>query len=150
MSEREQPEQALIVLKSDALDRDLEDEILSRIQDAGLEIVRLETVDADRELIAEHYREHQGKAFYPPLVDYMTDTVLAGIVEGDDAAARMRELAGDTEPVSADAGTIRGDLGDDSYEQADAEDRALRNLVHASEPGAAERELALWSDHRDE
>lgn len=44
----------------------------------------------------------------------------------------------------ADEGTIRGDLGDDSYEATDQEDRALRNLVHASEPGDAEEELHLW------
>jgi len=78
------------MLKPDAIDRGLEDEILSRIQDAGLEIVRLETVDADRELIADHYREHRRKPFYDNLVDYMSDTVLAGIVEGADTGTGRR------------------------------------------------------------
>nr|WP_079980319.1 nucleoside-diphosphate kinase [Halorhabdus tiamatea] len=56
----------------------------------------------------------------------------------------MRDTAGDTEPVSADEETIRGDLGDDSYEAADQEGRALQDLVHASEPDIAEGELRLW------
>jgi len=50
----------------------------------------------------------------------------------------------DEEPMSADEGTIRGDLGDDSYEAADQESRALQNLMHVSEPDDAEDELRLW------
>ncbi|CCQ33875.1 hypothetical protein HTIA_1751 [Halorhabdus tiamatea SARL4B] len=46
--------------------------------------------------------------------------------------------------MSADEETIRGDLGDDSYEAADQEGRALQDLVHASEPDIAEGELRLW------
>jgi nucleoside-diphosphate kinase len=48
------------------------------------------------------------------------------------------------EPVSADEGTIRGDLGDNSYEAAEQEGRALQNLVHASELDNTEDELRLW------
>jgi nucleoside-diphosphate kinase len=139
-------DRTLIVLKPDALERDLVDKILSRIEDEGLEIARIEDVNADRDLIKEHYEDHQNDYYYEPLVDWMSDQVIAGIVEGDDAAQRMRDLAGDTEPVSAEPGTIRGDLGHDSYAAADSEDRALHNLIHTAEPGDAEDELALWFD----
>lgn len=139
-------DRTLILLKPDALERDLVGEILRRIEAAGMTIERLETVDADRSLIEAHYADHSEKDWYPALVDWMTDRVIAGVVTGDGAARRMRALAGDTEPASANPGTIRGDLGDDSYDRADSEGRALQNLVHAAEPEAAEEELALWFD----
>lgn len=134
----------LIVLKPDALEKNLIGEILRRIEAAGLEIARIETVDADRELIEAHYHEKRDEDWYPALVDWMTDTVIAGIVEGENVTKRMRQLAGDTKPASARPGTIRGDLSNDSYEKADAEDRPLHNVIHASEPGEAEEEIALW------
>lgn len=72
------------------------------------------------------------------------DRVIACIITRDNAVTAARDLIGDTEPAAADDGTIRGDLGDDSYEQADAENRGLRNLVHAAENRqAAEREIEL-------
>lgn len=74
----------------------------------------------------------------------MESKIHAAVVSGEDAASRLRDVAEDTEPVSVDEGTIRGDLGDDSYEAADQVDRALQNLVHASEPDGAEDELRLW------
>lgn len=138
------PDQTLTVLKPDALQRGLVGAVLQQIEQDGLRIRRLETVDADRELIEAHYAEHEGKAFYEPLIDFMTDRVISGIVEGENAAEQVRALAGATEPVSAEPGTIRGDLGSDSYEQADSAGRALQNLIHAAEPDKAERELALW------
>ena len=139
-----QADRTLIILKPDALQRGLIGEILRRIEQDGLTIHRIETVDADRNLIETHYQEHEDKNWYPALVNWMTNTVIAGIVEGDNAAERMRNLAGDTEPASAEPGTIRGDLGQDSYEQADSEGRPLHNLIHAAEPEAAADELALW------
>jgi len=68
---------------------------------------------------------------------------------GDAAVETARDLIGDTNPPDADDGTIRGDFGQDSMAQADREDRALRNVVHASEDAdAARREISLWfPDH---
>lgn len=134
----------LIILKPDALERGLIGEILRRIEAEEFRISRLKTVDADRELIEAHYHEKRDEDFFDALVDWMTDTVIAGIVEGPDAVKQVDGLAGDTEPDEADAGTIRGELADDSYAEADAEGRALRNLIHTADPGDAEEEIALW------
>ena len=137
-------DRTLIILKPDALQRNLIGEILHRIEQEGLTIHRLETVDADRELVETHYREHREEDYFEPLVEYMTGRVIAGIVEGDNAARRVRALAGHTEPDSAETGTIRGDLASDSFEAADREGRAVQNLIHAAEPDDAADELALW------
>ncbi|PGF14174.1 hypothetical protein CP556_24435 [Natrinema sp. CBA1119] len=107
-------------------------------------IERLETVDAEQEHIKAHYAEHEDKDFYDPLVDYMTDRVIVGIVECENEAERTKQLAGDTETASTAPGTIRGGLADDSYAEADAEGRALRNLIHTAEPADAEEEIILW------
>ncbi|MFY4812572.1 nucleoside-diphosphate kinase [Haloarcula sp. AONF1] len=84
--------------------------------------------------------------FYPSLVEYMLENpgVVAVEITGEDAVQRMRYPAWETEPASTEEGTIRGDLSSESYEQADEENQALRNLVHASEPGESHHELRLW------
>lgn len=133
----------LIILKPDTLKEGLVGEILRRIEEEEFRISRLKTVDADRDLIEAHYHEKQDEDFFDALVDWMADTVIAGIVEGPNAVEAVDRLAGDTEPDEADAGTIRGELADDSYAEADAEGRALRNLIHTRDPGAAEGEIAL-------
>jgi len=136
----------LVLLKPDARQRNLVGTILHRIEEHGLHLDMIQTVHPTEKLLADHYQEHTEKDFYPGLEQYMLEDpgVVAVKITGTDAVQLMRDLAGDTEPVSADEGTIRGDLGTDSYDQADAEDRGLRNLVHASELGDAQRELQLW------
>jgi len=80
------------------------------------------------------------------LVDYIAEkNCLAMVWEGNNAVANVRKLCGATIPTMAAAGTIRGDYSTDSPESANAEQRAINNLVHAS--GAldeAEREITLW------
>ena len=67
------------------------------------------------------------------------------IWEGAHAVEIVRKLVGGTEPRSTDVGSIRGDYVMDSYIMADSDDRAIRNLVHASgSVEEANKEIALW------
>jgi nucleoside-diphosphate kinase len=71
--------------------------------------------------------------------------VIAMAWQGAHAVGVVRKITGGTEPRSSDVGTIRGDWVLDSYEMADADNRSVRNLIHASGTVAeAEAELALW------
>lgn len=72
--------------------------------------------------------------------------VVAMIVSGPEGTVqKIRDLAGNTGPEFADKGTIRGDLGTDTYLKANTEKRAIENLIHASESAIeAEREIKLW------
>ena len=111
---------------------------------------RLELRYPEQHHVEKHYQEHQDKAFFEPLVEYLTDSpVVATVLSGTDAVNTTRRIIGDTDPATASAETIRGELGTDSMEQADAEGRALQNLVHASaDPADAAREISLWfPDH---
>jgi nucleoside-diphosphate kinase len=78
--------------------------------------------------------------------DYlMSGPVMPMVLTGADVIARTRAILGPTMPNLAPAGTIRGDLGDDTGPLATIEQRAVYNLVHASEDaGDAARETANW------
>ena len=73
--------------------------------------------------------------------------------EGNQAAAVIKKVVGSTEPATSDVGTVRGDYTVDSYAHAAVEDRAVRNLIHCTDPedGAeeAEREIALWMNEEE-
>ena len=138
----------LVLLKPDALCRNLVGTIISRFEHAGFDIADTTSTVPDESLLATHYEHLTEESYYPGLVEYMrSGLVIVLVLEGPNAVEEVRDLIGDTEPESADPGTIRGDLADDSYERADSEGRALYNLVHASEhPNAAEKEIDLWFD----
>jgi nucleoside-diphosphate kinase len=78
----------------------------------------------------------------------MQSPLVAMVWEGNKAGAVIKKLVGSTEPSTSDVGTIRGDYTVDSYSHAAYEDRAVRNLIHCTDPedGAeeAEREIGLW------
>lgn len=133
-------EETLVLVKPDGVARGLTGEILRRIEAKGYALVDIKLVEADRELLAAHYAEHQGKPFYEPLVEFMESGPIVAIrLAGNRVIEGFRSLAGATDPTAAAPGTIRGDL---------ARDWGLavqQNLVHGSDsPESAARELALW------
>ncbi len=126
-------ETTFVMLKPDALERNLIGEIVGRLERKGLRLKKIELRTVSKELAARHYAEHVEKPFYPKLEAYVTrGPVLATIWEGRQAVSVVRGLLGATDSSKAAAGTIRGDFGFDSTE----------NLVHASDsPESAEREI---------
>ena len=133
-------EQTLVLVKPDGVARNLTGEILRRIEAKGYQLVDIRLVHADRELLATHYAEHEGKPFYEPLIQFMESGPTVAIrVTGHRVIEGFRSLAGTTDPTTAAPGTIRGDLGRDWGLNVQ------QNLVHGSDsPDTAERELALW------
>jgi nucleoside-diphosphate kinase len=133
-------QRSLVLVKPDGVARGLTGEILRRIEAKGYTLVALDLRVPDRAVLAAHYAEHQGKAFFEPLVEFMgSGPVAALVIEGNRVIEGFRSLAGATEPTLAAPGTIRGDLGRDwglSVQQ---------NLVHGSDAvESATREIALW------
>ncbi|MDP1624827.1 MAG: nucleoside-diphosphate kinase [bacterium] len=80
------------------------------------------------------------------LRDYMASgPVIPMVLEGAHAVSIVRKLVGSTEPLSSDVGTIRGDFVLDSYTMSNDDERAVRNLIHASGSVAeAEQEIRHW------
>lgn len=130
-------ERSLVLIKPDAVARGYIGDILSRIERKGLSVAAMDMRTVTADVAAAHYAEHEGKPFYPGLIEFITATPLVALViEGTQAIAAFRQLAGGTDPVGkAVPGSIRGDLGLTTGE----------NLVHGSDsPESAEREIGIW------
>ncbi|WP_285724382.1 nucleoside-diphosphate kinase [Psychromicrobium xiongbiense] len=133
-------ERTLVLVKPDGVRRQLSGAILARIEAKGYTLASLKKVDASREVLEQHYAEHEGKPFYEPLVEFMlSGPVVAAIFEGERVIEGFRSLAGTTDPTTAAPGTIRGDYGRDWGE------KVQQNLVHGSDSvESAEREISIW------
>lgn len=126
-------QKTLVLVKPDALQRDLLGEVLTRFERKGLKIVALKFIHLTEELLDEHYAHLKDKPFFPDLKVFMMQTPVAAMVlEGLDCVEAVRKLVGATNPREADAGTIRADLSMN----------VPSNLVHASDsPEAAADEV---------
>ncbi|MBO0895896.1 MULTISPECIES: nucleoside-diphosphate kinase [Arthrobacter] len=133
-------ERTLVLIKPDGVKRNLSGAILARVEAKGYTLAELKKVNATREVLEEHYAEHEGKPFYEPLVEFMlSGPIVAAIFEGERVIEGFRSLAGTTDPTTAAPGTIRGDFG------RDWGTAVQQNLVHGSDsPESAEREIGIW------
>lgn len=136
----EQIERSLVIVKPDGYRRGLTGEVLRRIEAKGYTLVALQVMTPDRERLAQHYAEHEGKPFYEPLVEFMSSgPATFAIIEGQGCIPGFRSLAGATNPTEAAPGSIRGDLGRD-WGLA-----VQQNIVHGSDsPESAAREIGIW------
>lgn len=129
-------ERTLLIIKPDALQRGLAGAILARLERRGLKIVGLKLLHMDQAQASRLYAVHQGKPFFPGLIQYITSSpVLVALLEGTNAVQVVRKTMGATDPAQAEPGTIRGDL---SLEIG-------RNLVHGSDSlETAAREIPIF------
>jgi len=131
-------EKTLIILKPDAVQRQLTGRIISRLEEKGLQLVGCKFIRISPELAQKHYAVHKGKPFYEPLLQYITSgPVLVMVWQGPAVIAIARKLMGSTFGYEAEPGTIRGDFGGS---------RGF-NLVHGSDsPQSAQYEIKLYFD----
>lgn len=129
-------EKTFLMLKPDAIQRGLVGEVIGRFEKKGFKLVGLKIIHVDRALAEEHYKEHKGKSFFEPTVQYiMSSPVVAMIWEGKNVVATAREMMGATNPANANPGSIRGAYAMD----------ISRNVIHGSDSvESAEREIALY------
>lgn len=144
------PEQTLVLLKLDAIQRGLIGEVISRFEKAGLKITGIKMHLSNEEHAKKHYTEditkRRGEFVRNKLIRFLTEgPVIAMVLEGINAVEVVRKIVGGTEPRTALPGTIRGDYAHHSYDHADAKEIAIRNLVHASSSKKeAEDEINIW------
>ena len=101
-------EQTLSIVKPDAVERNLENRIISFFKEKNLKILKSKKVHITKEEAAEFYKVHQTKPFYQNLCNYLSSGPIAVIVlEGDDAVSRNRQIMGATDPLKAKEGTLR-------------------------------------------
>lgn len=134
-------QKTLVIIKPDAVSAGHTESILRMINDLeGVKVIDSKRVLLTREQVEQHYAEHREKPFFAPTVEFMTSgEVVTVIVQGRDAIARVRKLAGATNPANAEEGTIR-------YLFAKSIDA---NAIHTSDsPESAAREIALFFPER--
>ena len=129
-------ERTFIMIKPDGVSRGLVGEVIGRFERKGLNLTKLRMLTIDEELAHHHYAEHVDKAFFRELLSFITSgPVVAMEWRGEGAVSACRAVIGDTDPMKAGPGTIRGDYGL----------AVTQNIVHGSDsPESAERELGLF------
>lgn len=172
-------ERTLVLCKPDTVQRGLIGEIITRFEKKGLKIVALKMILPNKELAINHYdmpesdkiilgertiasyAERGQKLDKTPieiaedvqrrLIQYIcAGPIVAIVIEGAHAVAHVRKIRGATNPLSADIGSITADLSIDSYFLSDPDDRAIRNLVHASgSVEEANREIKIWFSDKE-
>jgi nucleoside-diphosphate kinase len=177
MEKHPSKERTLVIIKPDGIQRALIGEILSRYERLGLKLVAMKMVVPTAEQVEGHYtldpnwrritgektiKSYKDRGLTPPSEDpleitakilknlkkYLTaGPVICMVWQGAHAVELVRKVTGGTEPRTSAMGTIRGDFVPDSYVMSDTDDRAVRNLVHASGAvGEAEMEIPHWFD----
>lgn len=129
-------ERSLVLIKPDAMQRDLAGTIISRLENLGLKLVARKMLQTDKALAQRHYAIHKDKPFYDDLVNYISSApIIACVFEGEGAVEAIRKEMGATDPAQAEKGTVRGDFGLDIE----------KNSVHGSDSAAtAEAEIKLF------
>jgi nucleoside-diphosphate kinase len=129
-------ERTLIILKPDAVKKNISGEIICRLEKAGLRIAAIKKKLLTNEDAKAFYGVHKGKPFYEELALFMSEgPVIALVLEGEKAISRAREIMGATDPAKAAPGTIRHDFADNCQ----------RNAVHGSDsPESAAAEMPFF------
>ena len=101
-------EHTLSIIKPDAVERNLTEEIKSIFIKNGLKIINSKKIHISKEEAAEFYKVHQSKPFYNDLCAYLSSgPIFVMVLEGEDAVTKNRKLMGATNPKDAEPNTIR-------------------------------------------
>ncbi|MDD4358396.1 MAG: nucleoside-diphosphate kinase [Candidatus Pacebacteria bacterium] len=172
-------ERTFVIIKPDGIQRSLIGEIIGRFEKVGLKIAAMKFGYGNEEKFWQHYnkndewfqakgqmriksREDAGLPIEKPVIEYGKDIIRALVkymtcspimfivLEGNGAVEIVKKMVGGTEPLTCEMGTIRGDFTLDSYDLANTDDRAVRNLIHCSDSvSEAKREIALWFNEEE-
>ena len=117
-------ERTLVIVKPDAVNRNLVGEVIKRFELKGLKVVGLKMEHLSEKTLEEHYAHHAKKPFFKTLKEFMrTAPAVLMVLEGNQAVDVVRQMAGETAGTKALPGTIRGDLALSTQS----------NIVHASD-----------------
>ncbi|WP_078576870.1 nucleoside-diphosphate kinase [Salipaludibacillus agaradhaerens] len=129
-------DKTFLMVKPDGVQRNLIGEIISRFELKGYTLVGAKLIQLTEETARSHYEEHEGKAFFHSLVEFITSgPVFAMVWQGEGIINEARKMMGKTNPTDSSPGTIRGDFGVN----------VSRNIIHGSDsPESAQREIKLY------
>lgn len=134
-------EKTLVLIKPDAVQRNLIGEIISRFEKKGFKIVAMKMLQMDEPILKKWYHQYADAPFFPKIASYMSWTpIIALVLEGHNAVDLIRRIIGTRKGYEAEAGSIRGDLGMSGG----------NNLVHASDSKEnADREIGIVFEKKE-
>ena len=126
-------EQTLSIIKPDAVERNLENEIKNFIEKKNLKIIKSKKVKISKEEASEFYKVHQTKPFYNDLCSYLSSgPIYVMVLQGENAIIKNREIMGATDPLKAEEGTLRKLYGlsidKNSVHGSDSQDNAQKEI----------------------
>ncbi|GMT38508.1 Nucleoside diphosphate kinase Ndk [Helicobacter bizzozeronii] len=128
--------QTLSIIKPDGVKKKIIGKIITRFEEAGLEVVKIKRMHLSATQAQDFYAIHKDRPFFKDLIAFMTSgDVVVMVLEGEGVVEKNRKLMGATDPKKAEPGTIRADFADN----IDA------NVVHGSDsPENAKQEIAFF------
>ncbi|KLO22667.1 nucleoside diphosphate kinase [Marinitoga sp. 1197] len=129
-------EREFLFLKPNTVRRGLVGEVISRLERRGIKIIAMKMIWVTENQAKELYKEHEGKSFYNELIEFvLSGPVVVMVLEGPRVIEMVRHIIGNTDPLKASPGSIRGEFGMS----------ITKNIVHASDsPENAEREIKIF------
>ena len=126
-------EQTLSIIKPDAIERNLENNIKAFLEKNDLKILKSKKIKITKEEASEFYKVHQTKPFYNDLCNYLSSgPIIVLILEGEEVVSRNREIMGATDPLKAKEGTLRKmygiSIGKNSIHGSDSLENAKKEI----------------------
>ena len=131
-------EREFLIIKPNSVRRGFIGEIIKRLESRGIKIIAMKMLKITDTQAKELYKVHEGKAFYPSLKEFMlSGPIVAMVLEAPRAIEMVRHIIGNTDPLKASPGSIRGEYGL----------TVQKNIVHASDSiENAEKEISIFFD----
>ncbi|XP_075229998.1 nucleoside diphosphate kinase [Lycorma delicatula] len=129
-------ERTFLMVKPDGVQRGLVGKIIKRFENKGFKLVAMKFTWPSEELLKQHYKDLEGRPFFPGLVKYMSSGPVVPMVwEGLNVVKTGRFMLGETNPKDSNPGTLRGDYCV----------QVGRNIIHGSDSvDSANKEIDLW------
>ncbi len=126
-------EQTLSIIKPDAVERNLTEDIKKNFLENNLKIIKSKKIQITKDEAAEFYKVHQTKPFYDRLCNYLSSgPIVVLVLESENAIEKYRKLMGATDPKNAEEGTIRKKFGisidKNSVHGSDSSDNAKKEI----------------------
>ena len=126
-------QQTLSIIKPDAVERNLSEDIKKKFLENKLKIIKTKKIQITKDEASEFYKVHQSKPFYEKLCSYLSSgPIVVMILEGENAIQEKRRIMGATDPKNAEEGTIRKQYGisidKNSVHGSDSPDNAKKEI----------------------
>jgi nucleoside-diphosphate kinase len=134
-------ERELLIIKPNSVRRGFIGEIIKRLENRGIKIIALKMLKLTEKQANKLYKMHEGESFYPSLKGFMlSGPIVVMVLEAPRAIEMVRHIIGNTDPLKASPGSIRGEYGL----------TVQKNIVHASDSlENANKEISIFFDENE-